>query len=53
MHLKQFGEKLKGDILLLGYLIKPDTTSTRKRDLHVGMTRKQSKMFNLDYDKLV
>jgi len=46
--LKQLVEKLKGDIWLLDYLIKPNITSSRKKDLYVRMIRMQSKIINLD-----
>jgi len=38
-HLKQSGEKLKGDILLLDYLLEPIIASSWKRDCQVGRTR--------------
>ena len=40
VQLKQSGEKLKGDVWLLDYLVNPDMESSRKRNLHVRRTTK-------------
>jgi len=38
--LKQMNEKLKGDIWLLDYLIRPNITSSQKGDLYVKRASK-------------